>query len=223
VLPKISLLSSLLPIIFFILCCTKTRIRGFWVIFFYSIASLISDGFLANSEWAAEHKYFLWNIFTIVEFTLLSYFFYLSIKVRLVRWLIILLSIPYLIVFIIFNRTIHNQYNSILSFISQVVILALCLIYFISKMNQTAESTDIFNPEFLIVIALLLYVACTLFLFIMTNHLSVKEMNEYWSITNYSNILTNILFSTAFLLYRSQNKKPSPENQHVDFTSPNDR
>jgi hypothetical protein len=223
VVPKISLLSSLLPIIFFILCCSKTRIRGFWVIFIYSIASLISDGFLANSEWGADHKYFLWNIFTLVEYFLLSYFFYLTIKVRLIKWLIVLFSVLFLGVFVILHKTIHYQYNSILSFISQVVTIALCLIYFISKMREPSESIDILNPEFLIVIALLLYIACTLFLFIMTSHLSEQEMNEYWRINNYSNILTNLLFSTAFLLYRLQHKKPTPENHQVDFTSPNDR
>jgi hypothetical protein len=90
-------------------------------------------------------------------------------------------------------------------------------------MKQTAESVDIFNPEFIVVIALLLYVACTLFLFIIANHLSPKEMNDYWIINNYSNILTNILFSTAFFLYRYQKKSPIPESHSVDFTSPNDR
>jgi len=53
--------------------------------------------------------------------------------------------------------------------------------------------------------------------------LSPKEMNDYWVINNYSNILTNILFSTAFLLYRYQNKKHTPESHSVDYTSPNDR
>ena len=221
--PKISLLSSLLPIIFFILCCLKTRIRGFWVIFIYSIASLISDVFLANSGWANDHKYFLWNIFTLVEYLLLSYFFYLTIKVRLIKWLIVLFSSLFLVLFILLHKTIHYQYNSALSFISQVLILSWCLTYFISKMKEPSDSVDIFNPEFLIVIALLLYIACTLFLFIITSHLSEQEVNDYWRITNYGNILTNLLFSTAFLLYRFQHKKPTPENHSVDFTSPNDR
>jgi len=91
-------------------------------------------------------------------------------------------------------------------------------------MKQSTESVDILNPLFIIVIALLLYVACTLFLFIIANKLSAKEMEEYWGgITIYNNILTNLLFSTAFLLYHFQNKKPPPESRTVDFTSPNDR
>jgi hypothetical protein len=82
---------------------------------------------------------------------------------------------------------------------------------------------DIFNPLFIIVIAILLYVACTLFLFIIANQLTESEMDKYWNITIYSNILTNLLYTTAFLLYRFQYKSSTPENQTVDFTSPNDR
>jgi hypothetical protein len=49
-------------------------------------------------------------------------------------------------------------------------------------------------------------------------------MTKYWrSITVYNNILTNLLFAVAFLLYRFQHKNPTPESQSVDFTSPNDR
>jgi uncharacterized BrkB/YihY/UPF0761 family membrane protein len=91
-------------------------------------------------------------------------------------------------------------------------------------MNQNTQSLSILNPGFLIVIAMLLYVAFTLFLFIIANKLSEDEMAKYWrSITVYNNILTNLLFSVAFLLYRFQHKNPTPESHSVDFTSPNDR
>jgi len=91
-------------------------------------------------------------------------------------------------------------------------------------MNQNTESLNILNPVFLIVIALLFYVACTLFLFIIANKLSEGDMAKYWrNITVYSNILTNLLFAAAFLLYRFQHKNPTPGSHSVDFTSPNDR
>ncbi len=203
--------------------CTKTHIKGFWVIFFYSIASLVSDVFLSSSEWASSHKFFMWNIFTIVEYILLSYFFYLTITQRSIRLLIVVISIIYFILFIVLNKSIHDQFNSFLSFVSQVIILILCLVYFISSTKHNTESLDILNPLFLVVFALLLYVASTLFLFIIANHLSESELNKYWRITNFSNILMNLLFSAAFVLYRVQNKKRPYENRPVDFTSPNDR
>jgi uncharacterized membrane protein YeiB len=194
------------------------------VIFLYSIVSLLSDVFLSSS-WGSHHTFFLWNIYTIVEYSFLSFFFYLTIKLRLIRVLIFIISIVFFIVFVALIKSINIQFNSVLSFFSQVTILGLCLVYIFASMKQNSESLDILNPLFLIVIALLLYVACTLFLFIIANKLSAEEMAKYWrSITVYNNILTNLLFSAAFLLYRFQLKNPPPESHSVDFTSPkNDR
>jgi hypothetical protein len=220
--PIISLISSLLPIVIFILFCTRTRIKGLWVIFFYCITSLASDSLL-NSSWGPNNKFLIWNIYTLVEYSFLSYFFYLIISSRFIKTLIVIVSFIYFIVFFLLYKNNNSQLNSVLTFISRVIILALCLIYIFSVMKQSTESLTILNPLFLIVIALLLYVASTLFLFIMANQLSEKEMNQYWAITLYSNILTNLLYSTAFLLYHFQNKKPPPESRTVDFTSPNDR
>jgi hypothetical protein len=91
-------------------------------------------------------------------------------------------------------------------------------------MKLTAEPTTLFSPTFLIVIALLLYVASTLFLYIIAGQLAEKEREKYWSINNVSNIITNLIFSVAFFLNRYQKKNPFPENAAVDFTSfPDDR
>jgi hypothetical protein len=91
-------------------------------------------------------------------------------------------------------------------------------------MKLTAEPTTLFSPTFLIVIALLLYVASTLFLYIIAGQLAEKEREKYWSINNVSNIITNLIFSVAFFLNRYQKKNPFPEKAAVDFTSfPDDR
>jgi hypothetical protein len=219
----ISSISSLLPIVFFILFCLKTNEKGLWVIFLYSIFSSVSDS-LVSSLWGSHRTFLLWNIYTIVEYSFLAYFFYLTIKLRLVRVLITIISALFIIVFFFLFKSINVRFNSILSFFSQANILILCLVYIFMSMNHTTESLNILNPVFLIVIALLFYVACTLFLFIIANKLSEDEMTKYWrNITVYNNILTNLLFAAAFLLYRFQHKNPTPESHSVDFTSPNDR
>lgn len=203
--------------------CLKTREKGLWVIFFYSIASLFTD-FVLSSNWGSHNTFLLWNIYTAIEYSILSLFFYLIISLRSIRALLFVIFVIFFIVFFVQIRHISQQYNSVLSFFSQANILGLCLVYLFTGMKQNSESFDILSPLFVIVIALLLYVACTLFLFIIANKLSTKEMNEYWGgITVYSNMLTNFLFSAAFLLFRFQNKSTPPENHTVDFTSSNDR
>jgi len=90
-------------------------------------------------------------------------------------------------------------------------------------MKPTLEPISIFTPAFLISIAFLISVSSTLFLNIIANKLTISEMEKYWNISNYSNILMNIIFSSAFVLFYIQQKSKPPESHSVDFTSPNDR
>lgn len=90
-------------------------------------------------------------------------------------------------------------------------------------MKPTLEPISILTPAFLISIALLISVSSTLFLNIIANKLTIIEMEKYWNISNYSNILTNLIYSFAFFLFYYQQKSKSPESHPVDFTSPNDR
>jgi hypothetical protein len=193
-----------------------------WVIFAYCTASFVIDAF-SNTPWGQEHKYLLWNLYSILEFSFLSYFFYLIILNSLIRVLIICFSLLYLISIFVFSKSDNEQFNSLISAIGSVIIIVLSLSYFMTAMKPTAEPVNILTPVFLIVIAIFIYVTSTLFLFLIASKLSDKEMQDYWRINDFSNILTNLILSTAFILYRYQHKKPPPENRPVDFTYPNDR
>jgi hypothetical protein len=107
--------------------------------------------------------------------------------------------------------------------VGSVIILVLSLCYFLNSIKPTIVPTNIFTPQFLIVLALLLNVSSTLFLTIVSNNLTVDEMGKYWNISNYANILMNLIFSSAFVLFYYQHKPKPLENHVVDFTSPDDR
>jgi len=173
---------------------------------------------LFSSTWAFENKYLVWNIFAILEYIIITYFFYIIIQKRFVRVLIVIFSIVYLVTFCIFATSNDDQFNSLLNAIGSVIILTLSLAFFVISMRTSEEPINLLSPVFLIVIALLLYVASTLFLYIIANRLTAREMEQYWGINHVSNILTNVIFAAAFLLFRFQKKNPSPENAAVDFT-----
>ena len=221
---KISLISSYLPIIFFVVFCIKKATKEIWVIFVFCIVSIFFDLFLSYSNWAIQHTYLIWNLFSIVEYVFISFFFYTVIKLRIVRVLILIFSFFYLLFYLLSANTSNETFNSTLTAIESVVILILSLCYLLNIMKPTSEPVSIFTPVFLIVIGLVLFVSSTLFLFIIANNLSQKEMYKYWSINDLSNILTSLIFSAAFLLFYSQHKTSLPhENHYVDFTSPEDR
>jgi hypothetical protein len=223
VLEKIQLLSSLLPIVFFVFFCKRKATKELWVIFVYFITSLAFDLFLALSLWASDHRFLIWNFFGILENILLSYFFYLIINQRLIRSLILLFSFLYLIFVLFYFKSDNDQFNSTMSAVGSVIILVLSLCYFLNTLKPSVEPTNFFTPQFLIVIALLLNVSCTLFLDLITSRLTFNELAKYWIINSYANILMNLIISSAFILFYNQHKSKPPENHSVDFTSPNDR
>lgn len=195
-----------------------------WVIFLFCTISIFFDFFLSYSKQAKNHLYLLWNIFSIVEYIFIAYFFYLILNQRLIKILIGVFSFFYLLYFIFYLKREPDKFNSELSAIESVFFLILSLIYFMNIMKPTGEPVNnIFNPVFLIVVGLLLFVSSTLFLFIVANRLSAREMDQFWIINTYANILTSFIFSAAFFLLYYQKKNPPPENQPVDFTRSEDR
>jgi hypothetical protein len=219
----VSLVTSFLPIIFFLVFCLKTKERGLWVNFFYISFALLIDIVTLTTSWGSANKYTLWNIFILVEFTFLSYFFYLVIQQRLVRSLIIL---TYLVFFVIYAFYVNNdkgKFNSFLSAIESVILLIYTLSYFMMIMRPTEVPVKIFNPTLLIVFSILVYLSSTTFLYVIVNNLTEQQFQKYWSINDLANIVCNLTYSFAFILYGYQRKNPPHENQFVDYTSPNDR
>ncbi len=149
---------------------------------------------------------------------MLSYFFFLIIQNRKIKLLILFFAVIYLILFVFLASTSDDHFNSILSAVGSVFLLTLCLIYLVHSMRLTTAPVSFFSPVFLIVIALLIYVASTLFLYIVASQLTEKEMDQYWSINHIVNILINVIASLAFISVRTQSKNPTPENQQLDFT-----
>jgi hypothetical protein len=195
-----------------------------WVIFLFCLVSIFFDFFLSFSKQAIDHRYFIWNIFSIVEYLFIGYFFYIILDYRLIRVLIWVFSLFYLLYFLFYLKFELTKFDSQLSAVESVLFLILSLVYFMNIMKPTVEpAKNIFTPVFLIVVGLLLFVSSTLFLFVVTSYLSEKEMAQFWIINTYANILTSFIFSAAFLLLYIQKKSPPPENRYVDFTSQNDR
>ena len=219
----LSFLSSLLPIISFLVFSAGKAKRDFWVIFLYCVISVAFDILVSLPKWGTEYRNFIWNIYTIVQYILLVYFFYLIIKKRKVRIAILALSVFYFLIFFYYSKSDIEEFNTLMSTIESVILLFLSLYYLLNSLRFTEESHNIFTPHFFIIMGVLLYVASTFFLFIIANQLSANEMTKYWSINHYSNILTNLVFSFAFYLFRYQKKSAPAENNYVDFTYPDKR
>ena len=191
--------------------------------FFYTITSFLFDAILLTTNWGIHYKFILWNSFDLIQFTFLSYFFYIIIENRLVRTLIIFSFLIFLVVFFTYSSNNQVQFNSPIGATGSIIILVLSIYYLIMAIKPSAEPINIFTPLFLVVLTVLLFDTSTLFLYVVANKLTQNELNKYWSINHYTNIITDILYSMAFLMFHFQKRKLTPENHIVDYTSPNDR
>ncbi|HVT85373.1 MAG TPA: hypothetical protein VHD35_09215, partial [Chitinophagaceae bacterium] len=75
-------------------------------------------------------------------------------------------------------------------------------------------------PCFWFVIGILLYLGGSFFINILANHLSTEEVAKYSSVTNIAEVIKNILFTIAMIMYARQPKETAPEKSipYLDLT-----
>ena len=211
------LLSPLLPIITFLAFCLRKSSKSLWVIFIYTLLEFFTDIFQSSTKWGNDHNFEIFGIFEIVEYSMFAYFFYLSIDNRVIKKIIVFISILILLLLTItFIKSEKREFDSITASVESIAIIGLSLIYFFEQINKPQDNFIYSSPNFWIVIAFMIYMSGTLFLFIIANSLSTKEMEKYWAINNLSNVITNIIFCIAFLVNRFVSRSPILEKPYED-------
>jgi hypothetical protein len=215
-------LSGLLPIVLFLVFLRRNKEAKLWVIFLYTILSLITDIlFDALPQENKVSSFYLFSFFTITEFTIFSSFIFLQIKKKALRLFIAFSSIIFY-AFAINNLLTRpassipiseNSFDSVPASVESILVILYCILLYFEQMRRPEISFIYSTKVFWVATAFLLYLAATLFLFISTASLTEKEQEAYWPINLLSNILKNILLSIAFIL--PKHKSPSPSDNDL--------
>jgi len=222
ILKPVSVLSGLLPIVLFLVFLRRNKEARLWVIFLYTILSLITDIlFDALPQENKVSSFYLFSFFTITEFTIFSSFIFLQIKKKALRLFIAFSSIIFY-AFAINNLLTRpassipiseNSFDSVPASVESILVILYCILLYFEQMRRPEISFIYSTKVFWVATAFLLYLAATLFLFISTASLTEKEQEAYWPINLLSNILKNILLSIAFIL--PKHKSPSPSDNDL--------
>ncbi len=222
ILKPVSVLSGLLPIVLFLVFLRRNKEAKLWVIFLYTILSLITDIlFDALPQENKVSSFYLFSFFTITEFTIFSSFIFLQIKKKALRLFIAFSSIIFY-AFAINNLLTRpassipiseNSFDSVPASVESILVILYCILLYFEQMRRPEISFIYSTKVFWVATAFLLYLAATLFLFISTASLTEKEQEAYWPINLLSNILKNILLSIAFIL--PKHKSPSPSDNDL--------
>jgi hypothetical protein len=146
----------------------------------------------------------LQSIYTFFEYSVFAYVFYINIKNRVIRNIIVAISVLFFCfqTFYIFYRE-TSRLDSIPIGIETIVLL-FYIIYFFYQFSKELSTTYIYNHyAFWISVGVLIYLGGSFFFFILVDHLSNDQREAFGDLTYVTEMIKNILFSVAiFTVYK---------------------
>ena len=185
----------------------KSKQRFFSLIAFYSFYCIFSDLVLSKlSLKYLESELYSFRLFTIVEYSIITFFIFQLIESDLFKKLIKTGSIIFIIVSILdIYTSSFTSFDSLPSGLESILILSYCLFFVYEKMTSTDFS---FNGTIWITIGFILFFSGTFFLFILSQN-NFKDSSfilTYGYIVAIFNIIKN-LFITIGIISESNNSK----------------
>ncbi len=186
---------------------TKSKQSYFSLIAFYSFYCIFSDLVLSKlSLKYLESELYSFRLFTIIEYSIITFFIFQLIESDLFKRLIKIGSIIFIIVSILdIYTSSFTSFDSLPSGIESILVLSYCLFFVYEKMTSTDFS---FNGTIWITIGFILFFSGTFFLFILSQN-NFKDSSfilTYGYIVAIFNIIKN-LFITIGIFSESNNSK----------------
>jgi hypothetical protein len=205
-LQRLAFCAEILPIILYPIFLKRNRGTGLWVIFLYCVLSFVTEFFLGVFRGAPVQKNLVYFAFTLIEFTLFSLFFFLSLREKRFRYIPIIGAILFYVVAIVnvLNSNLasanEHPFDSLPASVESILIISYCILLLYEQIKDPEIVFVYTTKKFWIIIAFFLYFSSTLFLFIYAGSLTEQQRSNYWGINNFFEILKNILFCISFIM-----------------------
>lgn len=217
-----SILSALIPLSILLKNYRQPKEKAIWIIFVYVFYSFTTDALSYYSGRFGQLPEILTSnltsFFTVVEFVCFGFFFYYSLKRKELRKFVlfgIIIISSFLIANIFFQFIKFENLDSIPITVQGLFIMPLALVYYFEQIKNPDTLFIYGTPNFWIVTGILIYLAGTFFIFILSENLTQEELDEYWSINYFFNTIKNLMFGLAFYMYtRKQDHKEKDNTLH---------
>jgi hypothetical protein len=191
-----------LPIVFYLIFFKRNRGEGLLVVFFYCVLSLLTE----FAYTAIFQSQVVFSIFTILEFTLFSFFFYSSLRDRKFKYIPIFGAVVFYVIAIgSFTSKSVPEFDSLAASVEAVLVISYCILLLYEQIKDPNIIFVYNTKKFWVIIAFFLYFSSTLFLFIYAGSLSEHQHSTYWMINNFFDLLKNILFCVSFIMKKRHN------------------
>ena len=166
------------------------------------------------------HSYFIYDIFTIVEFAFFTIIFSLLLNNKALTKILIPLCLCF-VAFIILDSIYLRKpgaFNSLSSGIEAIIMIPLCIYYFFDQLKKPAGYLIYANSSFWIVISILIYLSGTFFVYIIAEN-SMKDLKflKMYSLINSSIIIIkNCLLAVSMTTKSDSIKQSNPPEDTFD-------
>lgn len=203
---------------FYLLFFKRNRGEHLGVIFFYCCFSWLTEyffGFIFGHLHFSIPNYAIGSGFTIVEFTIISWFAYISLQGRILKFIPLLGALIFYPVAIVYFTRNQGTFDSIPASVEAILIISYCILLLYEQINDP-NVIFVYNTKiFWVIVAFFLYFSSTLFLFLYARNFTQSEHDKYWPINNFFEFLKNILLSVSFIM-----KKSNRDQYPIDKLNP---
>jgi len=156
----------------------------------------------------------------LLEYSFFSALIYQQLKLRPLKLVIVILSLVFLIFQIIYYFTPHKEKIDSLSIGLETILIFIFLFFFLYEEFKDVKGVPIYeNYFFWISMGLFIYLGGSFFIYLGANTLEDPELVKYWFFTYIVEIIKNLLFISAIVVF-SKNSKKTNTNQslpNLDF------
>jgi hypothetical protein len=153
--------------------------------------------------------------FTLIEYSVFTYIFYIISRTRLFRKSLILLSCVFLLVIILNYSTSHiAKIDSVPIGVETIIIFAYAFYYLYEQMNILDDSFIYNRYHFWLVIGMMIYLGGSFFIYIFANGVHNDILDKYWFLTYAFYITKDIFFIIGLLIYAKLKTKSRVQNLH---------
>jgi hypothetical protein len=208
--------SDLLPCLFFLLYFKKTKSnRAIWIVIIYSIYDILTNLGLLYLDHKPS-RVFLYSSYTFFEYGLFASILYIFIANKKFRKFIVIISLCFSVFIIAYNLVVKVVgIDSIPIGVEAILILIFSFYYLYEQMQDTRSLFIYSRFSFWIVLAMLLYLAGSFFIYIYASRLATEQVGRYWIFTNVFSILKNIFFTIAIIKLASNKKEKKQEKYNL--------
>ena len=153
-------------------------------------------------------KYF-YTFYTFFEYSIFAFVFWINIQNPKIKRLIIILSSLFLIYLIVYVSTTEIVRLDSVPIGIETILVFVYIITFLYESSRTIKDNYIYNHYcFWISVGILIYLGGSFFFYILIDHLDTEQVASFGNLTYIAEIIKNILFSVAILVYsRKSNEK----------------